>query len=155
MATNPATQAKKRKRLREVERMVLDERDTVEIFDSLGKLHKVTYNTIRKDVVEVRKAHRDAVDKATELEGTASHRARTIQLRLDAIESGDLKLVHTLNQELARMDGVDLKINERTININLKAAITHMEVVLQAVFTVIPDQAKQDLIIAALDEITE
>ena len=155
MVTNPGIQIARRVRLREVQRLMLDGRQTAEIFDELGELHSVTYETIKNDVSDINKSQRDSIDEATELKGNADYMARTFELRLKAKEDGDLKLVHILNQELARMFGVNLKIDDKNFRLTLDRAIEHMDKVIQAVFSVVHDSDTQDRVIEAIDAIAE
>ena len=138
-----------------VKALILDGKRTGEIYKIIKEEHNVAYATVRKDVMEIRKAHLDDIDKATELEGTAVYFARTMDLRTEAKLDRDLKLVHTLNQELARLFGVNLKIDDKNFRLTLDSAIDHMDKVIKAVFSVITESALQDRIIEAIDSIAE
>ena len=155
MVRNPGIQVARRVRLREVQRLMLDGRKTKEIFDELGELHSVKYETICNDVSDINKAQESDFTDATELKGNADYVARTFELRIEAKRTGDLKLVHILNQELARLFGVNLKIDDKNYKITLDSAINHMDKVIGAVFTVIKEQDLRDLIIEAIDAIAE
>lgn len=161
---NKATAKKTRQRRRIIEKFYLAGYGPLEIHDKLETPYRVTYGTVRKDIVEIRDAWKSDVDEADEFEGRHRYLASLREVRDKAItgweEEGkfgpmikgiDLALVHKIDRDIAQLSGVDLKINERTININLQAAITHMEVVLSAVFSVIPDQSIQGQIIEAIE----
>ena len=164
--TNPAKAQKKRQRLRLIEGFLLDGYGAQEITDMLPKGHKSAYGTIRNNIVEVRESWAADVDARDELEGRHRYLSSLRQVRKRALEGWeeegkfgtvikgvDLGLVHSVDKEIARFSGVNLKIDDRNINLNLNAAIAHMEDILKAVFSVVPESDRQDAIIEAIDAI--
>ena len=130
---------------------MIDGCQTGEIFDRLGEKHRVAYATIRKDVVEIGKAHRADIDRATELEGRCRYLASVRSLRIKALDAGNLKLVHTLNQEIARIFGVNLKVDDKSLNLSVEKAKEGREKAMMAVFSVVTDSSTQEEIIKALE----
>jgi len=166
--TNPAKAKKKRQRLRLIEGFLLDGYGAQEITDMLPKGHGAAYGTIRNNIVEVRESWAADVDARDELEGRHRYLSALRQVRKRALEGWeeegkfgivvkgvDLGLVHTVDKEVARFSGVNLKIDDRTINLNLKAAVAHMEDILKAIFSVIQDPDQQDRVIEAIDAIAD
>jgi len=169
MPANPAKQAAKRKRLRVVEELMLNGYQTGEISDLIGSQYNVSYKTIRMDIVEINKAHRADITALTELEGRRRYLASLRQMRRKALSgwneedsSGvvrvrgrDFKLAHQLDQEIAKLSGVALKHDEKTINLNITAARNEMERIMAAVFSIITDPSIQDLIIKAIESLAD
>lgn len=169
--TNPAEQNSRRKRLRLIEEMILDGRKTGEIFDLVGEKYGITYGTLRNDIVDINKAHKEDIDKATEFKGRSEYLARTRLLRrkamagipeLDAqgqatgkIKDRNLALVAEMDRAIARLHGVDLKSDSAILQVNLTTARNEMDRVMMAVFSVITDEDTQDLIIKAIESLAD
>lgn len=165
-AKNRAKEKGTRQRRRAVETEYLAGYGPAEIHDRLFKSYPVMPQTIRKDIVEVRKAWTADIDAVDEFEGRHRYLASLRELRKKAMigwdEEGkfgsitkgvDYVLCHKLDQEIARLSGVNLKVDDKNINLNLKAAVAHMEDILQAVFSVVHDSEMQDRVIEAIDAI--
>jgi hypothetical protein len=165
MVKNPAKESAKRKRLKVVEELMLNGYRTGEIYDLIGEQYNVSYKTIRMDIVEINKAHNSEITKLNELEGRSKYLASLKQVRRKAmsgwneedssgvsrVRGRDYKLAHQIDQEIARLSGVALKQDEKTINLNITAARNEMEKIMGAVFSVVTDKEIQDLIIKEIE----
>ena len=103
------------------------------------------------------------MDAQNELEGSHRYLASLRQLRRKAItgwdENGktkgkDLRLVHQLDQEIARLAGVRLKADEHTIHVDVQAARQFMEAVMAAVFEVVKSPQMREDILARVQALT-
>lgn len=151
MPTNVAKQKKTRQRRRKVERLYLDGYGAKEIHDKITGPHKATYPTIREDITIIRKAWVADLDAADEFEGRHRYLAATRELRRKAEGVKKYDLVHTLDKEIARLSGVNLKVDDRTWKITLDAAMSRIDEIMGAVFSVVEDRDLQDRIIEALE----
>lgn len=157
MTASPAQQIRRQKRLREVEKLYLDNYTALEIWNLLGKKHRVTYQTIRQDICDIRKAWADDNDELNQLEGSQRYLAATHHTRRLAISGKfpDLNLVHKLDKELARLSGVRLASDEQTLHVDIQKARDHMDQVLEVVFRHVEDRETQEAIVADLEKLGE
>ena len=169
MVTNPAEQARRRKRLRVVEELLLNGYGPSEIHDLIGEQYSVAPGTIRNDIVAVNKAHRADITSATELEGREKYLASIRVIRRKAlsgwnetdaqgvvkVRGRDFKLAHQLDQEIARISGVNLKVDDRTIKINMEKARGYLDLIFQIVFKHVEDEDTRKLILDEVDLIED
>lgn len=166
---NPAKNANRRKRLRLVEELILNGFKTREIFDMVGTQYGVTYGTIRNDVVHVRKAHKDEINSQSELKGREVYLASILQLRRKSltgwpevdrfgtsrIKGRDFKLAHELDKEIARLSGVNIKSDEKTVHLTVEKARSYLDSIMQVVFDNVQDEATRARIVAGFAELDE
>ena len=152
---NTAVAKSTRKRRRLIEKLYLDGYGPLEIADRLPKQHRVQYGTVRKDIVEIRKAWVADIDAMDEFEGRHRYLARTRDLRRKADRMEKLELAHTLDKEIARLSGVNLKADDLTWQITLTAAVARIDDVMTAVFSVVTDHDTQEQIIDAIEAIAD
>ena len=167
-ASNRAKQKKTRQRRRAVETEYLAGYGAAEIHDRLTPRFKVTYDTIRKDIVEVRKAWKADVDEADEFEGRHRYLASLREVREGAmkgwIEEGkfgpvlkgvDHNLVHKIDKEIASLSGVTFAANNRTITLNMEKARGYLDLIFQIVFKHVEDEDTRKLILDEVDLIED
>lgn len=140
-----------KKRLQITEDLMLSGYGAKQIHEKLSKDFKVAYGTIRNDIVKINKIHGERLDRATQLHSKQQLLARSHLLRRLALEDGrDLKLVHTINKDIAGLGGVTLSINDRTVTLNLEKARGYLDLIFNVVFSHVLDDKTRKLI---LDEV--
>ena len=148
---NPAEEASRRVRLREIEQLMLNGYKAQEIFDILGNARGVTYGTIRNDISAIYAARREEIAEVTELEGRGGYLARLQAVRRSAVAEKDLRLVHQLDKEIARLSGVEVDPKHR-MQVSVDGAKAFMQKVMERIFLVVTDQDQQDRIQAILED---
>ena len=150
-------------RLRAIEELYLAGYGPHEIYNLLKAQYPVTYGTYRNSIVTIRKAWGADIDAQNKLEGGHRYLASLRQLRRkalvgykeeDKIKGRDLRLVHQLDQEIARLAGVRLKADEHTIHVDVQAARQFMEAVMAAVFEVVKSPQMREDILARVQALT-
>jgi len=145
------------KRLRLVEELYLAGNGPTEIHAKVFDQYPVTYQTIRNDITKVRKAWGADLDAQNRLEGRHRYLASLRQLRRKALIGGpkgpDFRLVHQLDQEVARLSGVNLKVDDKTIKLDIEAARGFMEKVMAVVFEVVTDSDQREDLLDRLDNL--
>jgi len=106
MATSPAQQLSKRKRLRAVEELYRNGYKALEIWELIGETYHVSRGTIRYDITEIRKAWGKELDGKSELEGKDVRR--------------DARFVH----QLACISGVKHDSDTRPIHVDIQQLST-------------------------------
>ncbi len=148
-----------RVRLRIIEELYIDGYGALEIHDKLVEGYpdthgKVQPGTVRKDIVAIRKAWSADLDAADQITGRLRYLSSTRLVRRKALDDGSaqaLKLVHSVDQELARLCGVVLKVDNRTLHIDVKKAESFMDEVMGIVFDRVTDTTTRELIVADLE----
>lgn len=163
--TKDAEQMRVRRRRHAVEDLYLNGVKAQEIHDRLGQTFGVTYGTIRNDIVAVRKAWRDQLKEMSTLEGPEEYVARLTQMRRAAytgweedgkdgrkrIVGRDFRLVHQIDKELAKLQGVDIK-DGASVTVNIQSVRAFMDKIMKRIFTVVTDPTMQDEIVAILKD---
>lgn len=158
----PAVQMRARQRLRAVEELYLAGYGPQEIHDLIGESYGVTYGTLRNDIVRIRAAWGSDIDASTEFEGRHRYLAALRQLRRKVMsgweEDGkkrgrDYALAYRIDQDIARLSGVRLKGDERTIHLDVQAARGFIDRLLEEVFAVVKDPALCEEIVARLERV--
>jgi hypothetical protein len=142
-----------------------------EIHDLIGEQFKVTYGTVRNDIVRIRKMWKSDVDHQDELEGKNRYLASLRQIRRKALTGwtedqptvgGVIKrvhgrsheLAHKVDKEIAQLSGVHLASNDRTIHLSVEEARKFMGQVMEIIMRRVTDSETQDLIIKDLEELS-
>lgn len=151
-----------RARLRVVEELYISGYGPKDIHEKIKKKFPVRYGTLRNDIVDIRKAWAADLDGLNVLEGKHRYFAAMQQVRRkamdgweegDAIKGRDYKLAHTIDQEIARLSGVRLKSDEKTIHLDIQEAKGFIEKVMEVVFEVVEDPDLCETIVKRLEEL--
>jgi len=169
MADRTVTQ-KRRQRLREVEELYLNFYCAKEIHDILGEKWDVTHGTIKNDIVTIRKWHKAAVEEKDVDSGRQGYVARLKSIRRRAatgfkeptgikgdvrIKGRDMRLVHDIDKEIARMEGVELKSDSRTIHVDLEKARNFIKEIMEIVMRRVIDREIQIAIIDDIEKLAD
>lgn len=155
-------QKRTRKRLRAVEELYLAGYGPQEIHDLIGEAYRVTYGTVRNDIVAIRSTWTADTDARDELEGKQRYLAALRQLRRKVMsgwdEDGktkgrDYALAYRIDQDIARLSGVRLKSDERTLHLDIQAARGFIDRLIAVVFEVVGDEALCEQIVARLEQV--
>jgi hypothetical protein len=115
----------------------------------------VIYGTIKNDIVAVRKRWKADLAELDKLEGEERYLSATADLRRLALDEGSakgLKIAMTANQEIARLSGVDLKIDDNTVRvIDVEQAKEYIDKILNVVWDEVTDTDAQLRIQAGID----
>ena len=151
------------KRLRIIEEMYLGGHSPKEIHSAIGDKYDVSLGTIRNNIVTIRKSWTADKDSMDTQEGSQRYIASLRQLRRKALQpwemgkkqGRDLRLVHQLDQEIARMSGVKLKADEKTIHLEVESAKKYIDEIMRVVFQHVLVPATRQAIIDDLEKINE
>jgi hypothetical protein len=154
-----------RQRQRRVEQLYLDGFTAMEIHDIMSEeadkvgRHMVVPGTIRNDIAEVRKRWTENLEALDKLEGKKRYLSATESLRRLALNEGSakgLKIVHTADQEIARLSGVNLKIDENNVNLTtIDGAREYVDKVMGVVWSVVTDTDLRNQIVAGISELAD
>jgi len=155
-------------RLRAVEELYLNGYKAREIYNLLSSRERgtydVTYGTIRNDIVMVRKLWGHDIQNGG-LEGRerylASLKAMRRKVMTGWLEEGpdgrkrragrDYRLAHQIDKEIARIEGVEIASDTHKIHLDITAARSFMDKVMEAIFEEIDDPELQARIVAKLE----
>jgi len=165
--SNPAKNTARRQRLRVIEELMLNGYRTREIFDMVGERYNICFGTVRNDIVKIHKSHKEEHNDLTELQGREVYLASLRQLRRKAltgwteadnvgtqrIKGRDFKLAHSLDKEIAKISGVDLK--GETLELTLGKARDLMDRAMIVVFNHVKDDLVRKRIVDELTQIDE
>ena len=153
----------KRQRQRRVEQLYLDQFTALEIHDKMSEeaekagRNMVTPETIRNDIVAIRKRWGENLRSLDKLEGKERYLSATADLRRLALDEGSakgLKIAMTANQEIARLSGVDLKIDDNTVRVvDVEQAKEFIDKILGVVWNEVTDTDARERIQAGIDEL--
>jgi len=154
-------------RQRKVEELYLNGYKAAEIHKQLANVHPVTAATIRNDIWAVRKRWKEAVLPERSEDGREQYFASLHSVRRKAlsgwqeespagpkVRGRDFKLVHDIDKEIARMNGVPLKSDILNIDITVEKARDYLDAIMGIVFTHVTDKdARQSIVddLAKLD----
>ena len=167
--TDRTTQQRKRLRMREVEELYLNGYCAKEIHDLIGAKHDVTYGTIRNDIVAVRKMWGDDLTHQDVTEGKRRFLASLRSVRRKAltgfrentirgdvrIKGRDYRLAYEIDKEIARVSGVTLASDTRTLNVSIEQARAYMDEVMRVVFKHVTDPELQEAIIRDIEALSD
>mgnify|MGYP000216674871 CR=1 FL=1 len=156
MTNNPGKQIARRVRLKEIETAMLAGVRTGDICSDLAPKYDVSRATIRRDIKAVSKAHQGEIFAYTELESRGRYYAACVDLRRQAVDGipcldqygniritgRDLKLAHQLDQEIARLRGMDS--DGRAVMIAQDKFRAALDQVMTVVFTIVTDPEDRD-----------
>ena len=162
-------QVKKRKRIRAVEEMYINAYCAREIHDLIGDQFGVTYGTIRNDIVIVRKMWAKAKLKADPLQGGERHLAAMQNIRrrvmegepikdgdgVEHIVGRDYKTAFAIDKEIAKLSGVTLATEERTIHLRIEEARDFVAKVMGVVMSLVTDAELQNAIIKGVEALDD
>lgn len=151
---DPAYQARRWARLRKVESLLFNGFKAHEIFGFIGEAEGVTYGTIRNDISAIYKARKAELAELNKLEGAGGYLSRLQAVRRAAMADKDLRLVHKLDMEIARLCGVAVDPKHQ-VSVSVDEARGFMQRVMERIFTVVTDKETQDRIVAVLENDAE
>lgn len=151
--------------MREVEELYINGYCAKEIHDLIGARHDVTAGTVRNDIVAIRKMWGDDLQHQDSVEGKRRYLASLRSVRRKAmsghkelsirgdvrIKGRDYKLAHEIDKEIARVSGVTLASDSRTIHLSIEEARAYMDEVMRIVMLRVTDIETQQKIIADLE----
>lgn len=149
------------KRRRAVAEFMLNGYGPREIHNLIKIAHNCKYNTVRSDVVSIRKEWGHDASQVNKIEGRGAYLASLRQLRRKAVTGRDnedhyiginLELAHKLDKEIARLSGVKLKTDETVIRLDILEARDFIGDLLDIVFELVPDQKICEAIVKKLEE---
>ena len=172
MPTNPATEMKRIKRLLAIEKLYLSNFGPLKIHQMLcqGKdaPFDVAYGTIRQDIVDIKKAHADDYSEMNKLEGHQKLLAQKSDLRDKAVDGWDeegkfglvkkgveLALAAKLDEDIAKMTGVEIVKAGVNLNLTIEAAQDYMGNVMAAIYSVVTDTEMREQIVEAITALAE
>ncbi len=146
---------KRLKRLRAVEELYLQGYKPQEVFDQIGKDHRVVIGTIRNDFQDIRDIWGQDLKKLFSLQGGEMYLASIQQVRRLALADKEYGVVLKIDQEIAKMAGVASLVDPKKIHLTVDAARGYIDNVMEVIMAnVIDSTIRQSIIegIAALDD---
>jgi hypothetical protein len=168
MASDKKAQRARYLRQREVEELYINGYSAAEIHTLLEDRFTVAQGTIRNDIVAIRKRWGHDIEPP-EIEGAKekylaslkSMRRKSLRgwkevtLSGDRVRGRDFKLAFEIDKEIARITGVELRSDTKTVHLTMERARGYLEKALAIVWSHVGDELIREAILADLKLIDE
>lgn len=149
---------KRLKRLRAVEELYLQGYKPQEVFDKIGKEHRVVIGTIRNDFQDIRDIWGQDLQALFKFKGGELYLASCQQVRGLALADNNLELVHKIDQSIAKMTGVKSLIDQKHVQFTFEKVQGYTDKLMLGIMEIVDEPAKQKAIaefVAAMADETE
>ena len=114
-------------------------------------LPKVTYGTLRNDIVDINNDHRERLEQATKLMAEEKLLARLTDLYNKAYAQEDYNLCLKISKDMAGLSGVTLTINDRKVTLTIETARKYMQEFAVITFEEVQDEDTRQRIMGRVE----